>query len=49
MPETVRVKLHLNGTAKEVLRAGTGTRPPTLLFQFMDSAEQLEASPFAAH
>ena len=49
MPETVRVKLHLNGTAKEVLRAVTGTRPPTLLFQFMDSAEQLEASPFAAH
>ncbi len=49
MPENVRVKVHLNGTKKEVLRAGTGARPPTLLFQFMDSAEQLEQSPFAAH
>jgi len=49
MPENVRVKLHLNGSTKEVLRAGAGARPPTLLFQFMDSAAQLEESPFAAH
>jgi len=49
LAENVRVKLHLNGATKEVLRPGTGARPPTVLFQFVDSAGALEASPFAAH
>jgi hypothetical protein len=37
-PDTVRVEVQLNDSAKKVLRAAPGWHPPTLLFHFVDSA-----------
>ncbi|MFO1284398.1 MAG: hypothetical protein U1F51_18410 [Burkholderiales bacterium] len=46
VPPVYRVELQLNDGAKRLLRPGTGTRPPTMLFRFVDSASHLVESPF---
>jgi hypothetical protein len=40
-PENFRVAVQMNGSVKKVLRAAPGWNPPTLLFQFYDSALSL--------
>lgn len=48
MPADVRVKLKLAGAEKEILRKGEGAAP-SLVFQLVDTAGALEASPFHDH
>jgi hypothetical protein len=48
MPENARVKLRLHGTTREVLRPGAGPNPPTLAFQFVESASDLAETPFSS-
>lgn len=44
-PASYRVELQLNESVKKVLRAAPGWRPPTVLFQFIDSAYNLRYPP----
>lgn len=37
-PKAYRIELLVNGNTAKVLQAGTGTRPPVLRFDFLDSA-----------
>jgi hypothetical protein len=37
-PDNYRVAVQMNGSVKKVLRAAKGWNPPTVLFQFLDSA-----------
>lgn len=48
-PASVRVKVQLNGTTKDVLRQGDSAMGPSLVFHFVDTAGELDPSPFAAH
>ncbi|MGP1677775.1 MAG: hypothetical protein ACTS6J_11530 [Burkholderiales bacterium] len=42
-PKTYRVELQLNGSATKVLRSAPGWNPPTLSFEFIDSAINLSS------
>ncbi|MBE0615466.1 MAG: hypothetical protein IH604_17495 [Burkholderiales bacterium] len=47
-PKSYRIEVQLNDSVKKVLRATPGWNPPTLLFQFVDSAINLSNPPASA-